>query len=52
MKQLLVAVIIAVVAGFFLPGCASAPSGICGVQPIGEDENGIAFFRYHCVADK
>lgn len=28
-------------------GCTSI-SGICGVKPIGEDEDGIAYFRYSC----
>jgi len=28
-------------------GCTSV-DGICGVKPIGQDENGIAYFAYHC----
>jgi len=32
-----------------LSGCATY-SGICAFQPIGQDEKGIAYFRYHCEA--
>lgn len=31
-----------------LAGCATKLEGICAVQPIGQNEQGIAFFRYHC----
>lgn len=29
-------------------GCSSSFSGVCGVQGIGEDENGIAYYRFIC----
>lgn len=49
MRQLLVAVVIAVVVGTVLPGCAGGPfKGVCGMKPIGENEQGVNFFRYYC----
>lgn len=39
---------IAVVVGAFLPGCAGPFKGVCGMQPIGEDERGVSYFRYYC----
>lgn len=30
-----------------LSGCTTI-EGVCGVQPIGQDERGVAYFRYHC----
>jgi hypothetical protein len=30
-----------------LYGCTTV-EGICAVQPIGQDERGIAYYRYHC----
>ena len=44
-----------------LAGCATPPaapavpttfSGICGMKPIGENEEGIAFALVHCEAKK
>jgi hypothetical protein len=54
MKQLLVAVVIAVVVGLCLPGCAGGGTveGICAFQPLGENEAGINFFRFRCQPEK
>lgn len=49
MKQLLVAVVIATVVGL-LHGCGTV-RGKCAVQPIGEDERGVQYFRYYCHPD-
>lgn len=53
MRQLFVAVLIATVVGA-LDGCAGggAVQGICGLQPIGENEAGVQFLRYRCEPDK
>lgn len=29
-------------------GCSSVVEGTCAVQPIGQDDKGVAYFRYHC----
>jgi hypothetical protein len=41
MRALLIVIVV------LAAGCTTV-SGICAVQPIGEDENGIAYFRYRC----
>lgn len=36
---------------FLLAGCEQLTQpvqGICAFQPIGENEEGVQFFRYHC----
>lgn len=40
----------AILAALLLAGCASPGplTGICGVQPIGQNENGLLVVRYRC----
>lgn len=39
-----------VLVGGMLAGCASTFTGICGAKAIGQNEQGILFFRTHCEA--
>lgn len=38
---------VALVAATALTGCGTV-QGVCAVQPMGEDENNIQYFRYRC----
>lgn len=37
-----------ILAPLLLTGCAASFSGVCAVQAIGEDENGLQYYRYIC----
>lgn len=47
---LLIVALVLIAAG--LPGCTTVVDGICAVKPLGENEDGVTFIRYHCEPTK